>query len=81
MEYLWMVVVGLGVGMVMGQFLHGDNFGRRGDVAFGVIGALIFGVGLGATDLTPDGGMGSRVVLAAIGAALALILRRVLKSV
>jgi uncharacterized membrane protein YeaQ/YmgE (transglycosylase-associated protein family) len=81
MEYLWMVVVGLGVGMVMGQFLHGDNFGRRGDVAFGVMGALIFGVGLGAIDLTPDGGMGSRVVLAAIGAALALILRRVLKSV
>ncbi|MGH8668402.1 MAG: hypothetical protein ACREUH_04140 [Burkholderiales bacterium] len=81
MEYLWMVVVGLGVGMVMGQFLHGDNFGRRGDVAFGVMGALIFGVGLGAIDLTPDGGMGSRMVLAAVGAAIALVLRRMLKSV
>jgi hypothetical protein len=31
--------------------------------------------------LAPDGGMGSRMVMAAIGAALALILRRVLKSV
>ena len=81
MEYVWMVAVGLGVGLLMGQFLQGNNFGLRGDAAFGVMGALIFGVGLGSMGLAPDGGMGSRVVMAAIGAALALFLRRVLRSV
>jgi len=81
MEFVWMVAVGLAVGLVMGQFLQGNNFGLRGDAAFGVIGALVFGIGLGATGVAPEGGMGSRVVMAAIGAALALILRRVLKSV
>jgi uncharacterized membrane protein YeaQ/YmgE (transglycosylase-associated protein family) len=81
MEYVWMVAVGLAVGLVMGQFLQGNNFGLGGDVAFGVMGALIFGIGLGAVNVVPDGGLGSRVVMAAIGAALALFLRRVLRSV
>jgi len=81
MEYVWFVLVGLAVGLVVGRFLSGNNFGLQGDVVFAVIGALVGGVALGFTGLVPEGGQGGRVVLAAMGAFGALLLRRALKVV
>jgi uncharacterized membrane protein YeaQ/YmgE (transglycosylase-associated protein family) len=81
LEYVWFAVIGLAIGLVAGYFLQGNNFGIRGDVAFGVIGALVFGVGLGASGAAPESGAGAGAAMAAVGAALALVLRRVLKSV
>ncbi len=86
MEYFWLVVIGLAVGLVSGRFLQGNNFGVTGDMIFGVIGALAFGVGLGLSGAAPEAaspGMatGSSMVMAGMGALLALILRRVLKSI
>jgi uncharacterized membrane protein YeaQ/YmgE (transglycosylase-associated protein family) len=81
LEYFWFVAIGLAVGAVGGRFLHGDNFGMSGDVAFGVVGALVFGVGLGLTGFASGGLGGTAVVVAAIGAAAALVLRRRLRSV
>jgi uncharacterized membrane protein YeaQ/YmgE (transglycosylase-associated protein family) len=85
MEYVWFVVIGLVVGLVSGRFLQGNNFGVRGDVVFGVIGALAFGIGLSAVGASPEATAGvvsgGKAVMAGMGALLALILRRVLKSV
>ncbi len=81
MEYFWFVVIGVAVGVVAGRFLYGDNFGIPGDVAFGVMGALVFGVGIGFTGLATEGLAGTGMVMATIGAVLALVLRRALKSV
>ncbi|HEX5092624.1 MAG TPA: hypothetical protein VFV84_08050 [Burkholderiales bacterium] len=81
MEYVWFVVIGLVVGLVSGRFLQGNNFGVRGDIVFGVIGALLFGVGLSATFASPEIVTGGKAVMAGMGAVLALVLRRVLKSV
>ena len=83
MQYLWFAAIGLAVGLVLGQFLKGNDFGLRGDVVFGVIGALVFGIGLGASGLAGEGGATSTngAIMAAIGSVAALVLRRVLKSV
>lgn len=81
MEYVWFVLVGLAVGLVVGRFLAGNNFGLPGDIAFAVAGALVGGAALGVTGLVPEGGQGGRIVLAAMGAFIALVLRRALKVV
>jgi len=81
MEYVWFVSAGLVVGLVMGRFLTGNNFGVQGDIAFAVAGALVGGAALGATGLIPEAGLGGRVALAAMGAFGALLLRRALKVV
>lgn len=81
MEYFWFAVIGIAVGAVAGRFLHGDNFGIPGDMAFGVIGALVFGIGIGLTGFATGGLAGTGMVMATIGAVLGLVLRRALKSV
>lgn len=79
MEYVWFVVIGLAVGLVVGHFLQGNNFGIPGDIAFAVGGALLFGIALGASGIAPEGGMVGKAGMAVIGAFAALFLRRVLK--
>lgn len=81
MEYVWFVAIGLAVGLLVGRFLQGNNFGVTGDIAFAVGGAIAFGAALGASGIVPEGGVGGRVVMAAMGAIFALFLRRVLKVV
>lgn len=79
MEYVWIAVIGLVVGLVAGQFLQGNNFGIRGDILFALGGALVGGIALGASGFAPEGGMAGKAVMAIIGALFALFLRRVLK--
>lgn len=79
MEIVWFVVIGLSVGLVAGQFLQGNNFGIRGDMAFALAGALAGGIALGASGIAPEGGMAGKAVMAFIGAIFALFLRRVIK--
>lgn len=83
MEYLWFAAIGLAVGLVLGQFMKGNDFGLRGDVVFGVIGALVFGIGLGASGMAGEGGAtaANGAIMATIGSVAALVLRRVLRSV
>jgi uncharacterized membrane protein YeaQ/YmgE (transglycosylase-associated protein family) len=81
MEYFWFVVIGLVVGLLVGQFLEGNNFGIPGDVAFGIAGSLAAGLALGASGVAAEGGVGGRMVMAAMGAGVALFLRRAMKVV
>jgi len=81
MDFVWFALVGLMVGLVMGQFLQGNNFGVQGDVVFGVIGAIAFGIALSFSGVAPGIGTGLKVAGAAGGALFALVLRRVFKSV
>ena len=81
MEYVWFVVIGLVVGLVVGRFMMGNNFGIPMDMVFAVFGALAAGIALGASGVAAEGGMGGRLVMAAMGAFFALFLRRVLKVV
>jgi uncharacterized membrane protein YeaQ/YmgE (transglycosylase-associated protein family) len=79
MEYVWITVIGLVTGLVSGQFLQGNNFGIRGDMAFALGGALVGGIALGVAGIAPEGAMAGKAVMAFIGAIFALFLRRVLK--
>jgi len=81
MVYVWFVLIGLVVGLVVGQFLQGNNFGIAGDIVFGIGGAIAGGAGLAASGLGTTGSMGGQLVMAAMGALFALFLRRVLKVV
>jgi uncharacterized membrane protein YeaQ/YmgE (transglycosylase-associated protein family) len=81
MEYVWFVAVGLVVGLVVGRFLSGNNFGVQGDIVFAVIGAVVGGGALGATGLLPEAGLAGHVTLAVMGAFIALVLRRALRTV
>jgi uncharacterized membrane protein YeaQ/YmgE (transglycosylase-associated protein family) len=81
MEYVWMAVIGLAIGLVMGQFLQGNNFGVTGDMLFAISGALVFAVLLGLSGAMPEAGPAGKGVIAAIGAFAALFLRRVLRVV
>ena len=81
MEYFWFVVIGLAVGLVVGRFLAGNNFGIPVDIMFAVAGALAGGILFGATGIASEGGMGGRMVMAAMGAFIALFVRRVIKVV
>jgi uncharacterized membrane protein YeaQ/YmgE (transglycosylase-associated protein family) len=79
MEYVWFAAIGLGTGLFAGQFLEGNNFGIRGDMAFALAGALAGGIALGASGIAPEGGLAGKAVMAFIGAFFALFLRRVIK--
>jgi uncharacterized membrane protein YeaQ/YmgE (transglycosylase-associated protein family) len=81
MEYFWFVVIGLTVGLMVGQFLAGNNFGIPIDIMFAVTGALAGGIAFGAVGVAAEGGTGGRMVMAAMGAFFALFLRRALKVV
>ncbi|MGH8688647.1 MAG: hypothetical protein ACREVQ_13165 [Burkholderiales bacterium] len=81
MDYVWFVLAGLAVGLVMGRFLQGNNYGVPGDIAFGIIGALAFGFALIFTGIGATLGGGIKVAVAAGGALFALFLRRALGSV
>jgi len=81
MEYVWFLVIGLIVGLAMGRFLEGNNFGIQGDVAFAIAGAFVGGIALAVSGFGTDGGTGGRMVMAAMGAFFALFLRRMLKVV
>jgi len=81
MVYVWMVLIGLVVGLLVGQFLQGNNFGVPGDIVFAIGGAFVGGIGLAASGLGTTGSMGGQLVMAAMGALFALFLRRVLKVV
>jgi len=81
MEYFWFVVIGLAVGLVVGQFLQGNNFGVPMDIVFAVAGALAGGIAFATSGIAAEGGMGGRMVMAAMGAFFALFLRRVIKVV
>ena len=81
MEYVWYIVIGLVVGLVVGQFLQGNNFRIPMDIVFAVAGALGAGIAFAASGLSPEGSMGGRMVMAAMGAFFALFLRRALRFV
>jgi len=81
MEYVWMATLGLAIGLALGHFLQGNNYGITGDMGFAIGGALAFGFALNLTGAAPGAGMLGKAVIAAIGAVFALYLRRVLKVV
>jgi uncharacterized membrane protein YeaQ/YmgE (transglycosylase-associated protein family) len=78
-----MLVVGAIAGWLAGLVVQGTGFGLVGDIAIGIIGALIAGFlfpyfGLA---ITVGGGILGAIIMAFIGAVILLVIVKVLKSI
>ena len=79
MEFLWLILIGLAAGWLASQFLGGASFGVVGDIALGVVGALVGGFLFRQLSLPGGGGLIGALIVATIGAVFLLFLVRVAK--
>lgn len=78
MHFLWFLIVGMAAGWLAGKLVKGRGFGLAGDLALGVVGALVgralfFALGL------PGGGVLGALIVATIGAVLLLYVVRLIQ--
>ncbi len=79
MGFLWFILIGLAAGWLAGRVMRGSSFGAVGDIAVGVVGALIGGFLFRTLGLSLRGGLLGSLVVATIGAVLLLYLLRVVE--
>jgi len=68
---MW-VVVGLMAGWLAGIVMRGGGFGRIGDLVLGLIGSIVGSVIFRGLQISPGAGMFELVVVAFVGAAIAI---------
>jgi uncharacterized membrane protein YeaQ/YmgE (transglycosylase-associated protein family) len=79
MAFLWFILIGLAAGWLAGRLMRGSSFGAVGDIAVGVVGALIGGFLFRELGLSLRGGLLGSVVVATIGAIILLYLMRLVE--
>ncbi|MFG1317099.1 GlsB/YeaQ/YmgE family stress response membrane protein [Xanthobacter autotrophicus] len=77
MQILWMVIVGAIAGFLAGQIFQGYGFGLVGNIAVGIVGALIGGFLFGGVFVV--GGMIGQIISATIGAIILLFIISLVK--
>ena len=81
MEYIWQcALVGAVAGLLAGQVLRG-KFSFFGDLAVGIVGALLGGFLFGKLDMAAKAGWVGAAIFAAIGAGVSLVAWRSIGSV
>jgi len=73
MDFVWFLLIGLCAGWLAGRLTKGSGFGVVGDLAVGVIGAILGGFVFKLLGIASYGLLGELVV-ATIGAVLLLVL-------
>jgi uncharacterized membrane protein YeaQ/YmgE (transglycosylase-associated protein family) len=68
MEYFWVVVIGVGCGLLAGKFMAGKGYGATVDLIAGVLGAVIGCVLVERTDLFGGSGIPGSLAVATTGA-------------
>jgi uncharacterized membrane protein YeaQ/YmgE (transglycosylase-associated protein family) len=76
MGFLWFILIGLVAGWLAGQLVKGSGYGVFGDIALGVVGALLGGFLFSLLGLTGGGGLIGSLIVATLGAVLLLYLLR-----
>jgi len=79
MGLLWFILIGLAAGWLAGRLMRGRSFGAVGDIAVGVIGALIGGSLFRAFGLSAGGGFLGSLIVATLGAVVLLHLLRLVE--
>lgn len=74
MWVIWSALIGVGAGWLAGRFLRGNGFGLLGDIAAGVVGAVIGGYVLRIAGIDLGAGLIARLTVASFGAATVLFL-------
>ncbi|MDI4658538.1 GlsB/YeaQ/YmgE family stress response membrane protein [Xanthobacter autotrophicus] len=77
MSILWMIIVGAIAGFLAGQLFQGYGFGLIGNIAVGIVGALIGGFLFGGVFVV--GGMIGQIISATIGAIILLFIISLVK--
>ena len=80
MGVLAWIVVGLIAGWLANMMLKGRGSGLLGNLAVGLVGAIIGGWLFGAFGIMPDPGFGPQLVSATIGAILLLLVWGVIRG-
>ena len=76
---LWFTLIGLAAGWLAGRLMRGSSFGAVGDIAVGVVGALIGGFLFRSLGLSMGGGVLGSLIVATIGAVVLLYLLRLIE--
>ncbi|MGD0264435.1 MAG: GlsB/YeaQ/YmgE family stress response membrane protein [Candidatus Methylomirabilota bacterium] len=72
---MW-VVVGLVVGWLAGFVMKSGGYGVKGDLILGLVGSIVGSWLFWALGISPDAGLVALVVVAFIGAAIAIVAQR-----
>ena len=79
MAFIWFIVVGLVAGWLAGQLMKGGGFGVIGDIAVGVLGALLGGFLFSSLGMSLGGGLLGAIIVATLGAVLLIFVLRLIK--
>ena len=79
MSILWFLIVGLVAGWLAGVLVKGGGFGLVGDLAVGVIGAVLGGWLFSTLGVSAGGGLAGSIVVATVGAVVLLVIVRLFK--
>ena len=78
---LWFLLIGLGVGLLVWQFVKGGKYGLLGDIVVGVIGAVVGGILYRAIGIPTSDDLLNNLIAASIGAlGLLLLLRQFMRA-
>ncbi len=72
---MW-VVVGLLVGWLAGLIMRRGGYGLKGDLILGLVGSILGSWLFWALEVSPDAGLLVLVLVAFLGAALAIVIQR-----
>ena len=79
MQFVWFILIGLVAGWLAGQIMRGGGFGVIGDIAVGVVGALLGGYLFGSVGISAGGGLLGSIIVATIGAVVLIFILRLIK--
>lgn len=79
MDFVWFVVIGLAAGWLAGQIMGTGDHGLVGDIAVGVVGALLGGILFRAVGMPVVDGLLGSLIVATVGAITLISGLRVLR--
>jgi len=74
-----MLIIGAAAGWLAGQIVKGYGYGLVGNIAIGIVGAVVAGYLLPRIGLSMGGGFIEAIISATIGAVILLLLIRLVK--
>jgi uncharacterized membrane protein YeaQ/YmgE (transglycosylase-associated protein family) len=77
---LVILFVGLVAGWLAGKIVHGTGFGILGDIAVGIVGALIASLLFPKLGIRPGSGLVSEIVYSTLGAVILLLIVRLVRT-
>lgn len=81
MEFIWLILIGITVGLLSGQFMTGKGFGVIGDLIAGAMGALTGGFFTENTGIFAGSGLVGSLIVGTLGAIVLLYAVRQFKQV